>query len=93
MANIKSAKKRIGVNEKKNLQNRMIKSEISTNVKKFKAAVAAKQFALAEELYKVVASELDRAIADSVVHKNKADRDKAKYAKMLHTAKNEKKKA
>ena len=91
MANIKSAKKRIGVNEKKNLQNRMIKSEINTNVKKFKASVAAKEFKLAEELLRVVSSSLDSGVQDSVIHKNKADRDKSKLAKMLSNAQAKKK--
>ncbi|MDD6204842.1 MAG: 30S ribosomal protein S20, partial [Firmicutes bacterium] len=40
MANIKSAKKRILVNNKKNLRNRSIKSALKTTVKKFYAAVA-----------------------------------------------------
>jgi len=87
MANIKSAKKRIGVNEKKNLQNRMIKSEINTNIKKFRGAVAAKEFKLAEELYAVVSSLLDNGAQDGVLHKNKADRNKAKLAKLLSGAK------
>ena len=36
MANIKSAKKRIKVTEKKTLQNRMIKSALKTAIKKYK---------------------------------------------------------
>ena len=91
MANIKSAKKRIGVNEKKNLQNRMIKSEINTNIKKFKAALAAKEFKLAEELLRVVSSLLDNGAQDGVLHKNKADRNKANLAKQLSDAKAKKK--
>jgi len=90
MANIKSAKKRIATNEKKNLENRMVKSKISTEVKKFKAAVAAGEFDLADELLKVVFAELDSAAGDSVMHKNKAARNKAKYSKMLHDAKTKK---
>ena len=42
MANIKSAKKRIKVTEVKTAQNRMIKSALKTTIKKFEAAVAAK---------------------------------------------------
>ena len=87
MANIKSAKKRIATNEKKNLQNRMAKSKISTDVKKFKAAVAAKELKLAEELLSVVFAELDSAAGNDTIHKNKAARNKAKLSKMLHDAK------
>ena len=91
MANIKSAQKRIGVNEKKNLQNRMIKSEINTNIKKFKNALATKEFKLAEELLRVVSSLLDNGAQDGVLHKNKADRNKANLAKQLSDAKAKKK--
>lgn len=41
MANIKSAKKRILVIEKKTLKNKMYKSALKTNIKKFFAAVEA----------------------------------------------------
>ena len=41
MANIKSAKKRIKVTEKKTLQNKMVKSALKTAIKKFESAVAA----------------------------------------------------
>ena len=40
MPNIRSAIKRVKVNEKKNLRNRMIKSSVKTTLKKFDAAVA-----------------------------------------------------
>ena len=92
MANTKSAQKRVSVTEKKNLQNRMIKSEINTNIKKFKTAVAASEFALAEELLRIVTSSLDNGAQDGVLHKNKADRNKASLAKMLSKAKTAKKK-
>ena len=86
MANIKSAKKRIGANEKKNLQNRMVKSAINTDIKKFRASVTAKEFKLAEELLRVVTSSLDKGVQDGVLHKNKADRNKAKLTKLLNNA-------
>jgi len=90
MANIKSAKKRIGVNEKKQAQNQAVKSKIKTDTKKFKAAVAAGEFKLADELLKVVFSELDAAAGDNVMHKNKAARNKASLSKQLHEAKTKK---
>lgn len=90
MANIKSAKKRIATNEKKNLENRMAKSKMSTDIKKFKAAVTAGEFVLADEMLKVVFAELDSAAGQNVIHKNKAARNKASLSKMLHDAKNKK---
>ena len=41
MANIKSAKKRIEVIDKKTLRNKMIKSKVKTVIKKVEAAIAA----------------------------------------------------
>lgn len=43
MPNIKSAIKRVNVNEKKRLENKVVKSKISTYTKKFKLALAEKQ--------------------------------------------------
>ena len=83
MPNIKSAKKRVLVIEKKTAENKAIKSRISTYAKKFKTAVANKNVAESEELYKQVVSLMDSAAKDNVIHSNSADRKKARYAKML----------
>ncbi len=83
MPNIKSAEKRVKIIEKKTLQNKSVKSKISTYAKKFKVAVANKDVAVAEVAYKDVVSLLDKAACDNVIHKNSADRKKAHYAKML----------
>lgn len=88
MANIKSAEKRIKIIEKKTAENKAIKSRISTFAKKFKVAVANKEVENAEKLYNEVISLMDKAAADNVIHKNKADRKKAHYAKMLDELKN-----
>ena len=86
MANIKSAKKRIGVAEKKRERNASKKSEMKTAVKKFKAALDAKELELAAELLKEVMSLLDSAAGDGIIHKNKADRDKSKLSTALQKA-------
>ncbi len=86
MANIKSAKKRIAVNQRKNDQNRARKSEIATEVKKFKAAVAAGEFDAAEKLLREITALVDVAAGDSTIHKNKASRNKASLSKMLSDA-------
>jgi small subunit ribosomal protein S20 len=76
MANIKSAKKRINVNRKKNEQNRAQKSELNTAIKKFKAAPTA-------DGYSGIVSLIDKAAAENVFHKNKANRLKARFAMMV----------
>ena len=86
MANIKSAKKRILVNQTKALKNQMVKSQLKTTVKKFNVAVEAGDKAAASELYTVVVKKLDQAVARGILHKNNAARKKSaltlKYNKM-----------
>ena len=83
MPNIKSAKKRVLVIEKKTMQNKAIKSALKTQIKKFLAAVAAGDKAAAEELYPVTVSAIDGAATKGVIHKNNANNKKAKLAKKL----------
>ena len=87
MPNIQSAKKRVKVSEKKNLQNRMVKSGVRTSVKKFDAAVAADPTKAQAQLSETV-SAIDKAAAKGVVHKNAANRKKARLAKQLNKAVN-----
>ncbi|MCI6542302.1 MAG: 30S ribosomal protein S20 [Firmicutes bacterium] len=87
MPNIKSAIKRVSVNEKKNLENRMIKSKISTTVKKFTNETKNNNFEVAEKLLSEVFSLLDTAAKDNVIHKNNANSKKATLAKILDNAK------
>ena len=87
MPNIKSAIKRVSVNEKKNLENRMIKSKISTTVKKFTNETKNNNFEVAEKLLSEVFSLLDTAAKDNVIHKNNANSKKETLAKILDNAK------
>ena len=84
MANIKSAKKRIKVTEVKTLKNRMIKSALKTAIKKFEAAVEAKNAEEAKALYTSVVKSLDMAASKGVVHKNMAARKKSRLAAKLN---------
>ena len=87
MPNIKSAIKRVNVNEKKNAENKAIKSQINTAIRKFKAAVEQKDVENATKLYSEVVSVLDSAANKNVIHKNKASRKQARLAKLLEAAK------
>ena len=81
MPNIKSAKKRVLVIEKKTLENRMVKSAIKTELKKFEAAVSEGNKASAQELYNDCVKKLDQAVAKGVYHKNTVSRKKSQLAK------------
>lgn len=85
MPNIKSAKKRVLVNEKKNLQNKMITSEIKTAIKKFNNAVVATDEKLANELLRAAVSLIDSASSKGVYNKSYASRKQAQLYKTLNT--------
>ena len=85
MPNIQSAIKRVKVSEKKNLRNRIVKSKVKTAIKKFDAELAAPS-ANAGALYSVTASAIDKAAAKGILHKNTANRKKARLAKQLAKA-------
>ncbi|GIN20053.1 MAG TPA: 30S ribosomal protein S20 [Bacillus bacterium] len=82
MPNIKSAIKRVKINEYKNEQNAAFKSAMRTAVKKFEAA-AAQNDENAKELFKNAVKQLDKAVTKGIIHKNTANRQKARLAKKL----------
>ena len=83
MPNIKSAKKRVLVTEKKTEQNKAIKSALKTAIKKFLAAVNAGDKETAAALYPATISAIDSAVTKGILHKNNADNKKAKLAKKM----------
>ena len=87
MPNTKSAIKRVSVTESKRMQNKMIKSKISTFIKKFKTAVEEKNLELSQSLYKETVSLIDKASKTNVFHKKAASRKQAQLAKLLETIK------
>ncbi len=81
MPNIKSAKKRVLVTEKKTEENKAIKSALKTQIKKFLAAVNAGEKEQAAALYPATVSAIDSAASKGILHKNNANNKKAKLAK------------
>ena len=84
MANIKSAKKRILVNETKAARNKAIKSKVKTCVKKVETAVAKKDAAAAAEALKVAISEISKATSKGIFHKNTAARKVSRLTKAVN---------
>ena len=84
MPNIKSANKRVKVTEKKNLRNRMVKSAMKTQLKKFETAVSANE--ADAKILSATQGAVDKALAKGVIHKNAANRKKARLAKRLAKA-------
>ena len=85
MPNIKSAKKRVKVSLKKNLRNRMVKSSMRTSVKKFEVALQADP-ASANVQLTATTSAIDKAASKGIIHKNAANRKKARLAKQMNKA-------
>ena len=80
MPNIKSAKKRVIVSEKKTAENKSDKSIVKTALKKMNAAIAAGDVQAAKTTYQEVCSVLDKAVAKGIIHKNTAANKKSGFA-------------
>ncbi len=89
MANIKSAKKRIGVIRKKTLKNRRAKNNLKAIVKNFNKALQEEDFDLAAEKLAAAEKKLKQAAAKHVIHKNTASRKVSRMTKALQKAKAE----
>lgn len=87
MPNIKSAKKRVLVTERRNAENVAKKTRVKNAIKKFNTAIAANDVALAEKLLPETVSVIDRATSDGVYHKNTSARKKATLARSLEALK------
>ena len=85
MPNIKSAKKRVLVTEKKTMRNKAIKSALKTQIKKFLSAVEAGDKETATKLYPETVSAIDAAVTKGILHKNNANNRKAKLAIKLNS--------
>ncbi|QXT61845.1 MULTISPECIES: 30S ribosomal protein S20 [Tessaracoccus] len=72
MANIKSQKKRIKTNEIARQRNKAVKSNLRTNVRAVREAVAAGDATKAAELAVAANRSLDKAVSKGVIHKNQA---------------------
>ena len=86
MPNIKSAKKRVKIIEKKTLRNNMIKSAYKTAVKKFEEAVKAGKIDEAKVLFSEATKKIDQACSKGVIVKNTAARKKSNLSKKLNAA-------
>ena len=85
MPNIKSSIKRVKVIRAKNLRNRQVRSATRTAIKKFDVALKTDPTAAAP-LLAVTSGAIDRAAAKGVLHKNAANRKKARLARALSKA-------
>lgn len=83
MPNIKSAKKRVKVIEKKTLINMSHKTALKTAIKKFETAVAEGDKENAKVLFNEASKKLDQSVSRGILHKNNAARKKSQLALKL----------
>ncbi len=84
MPNIKSAKKRVLVNETKAARNKAARSTLRTDMKRFAAAVEAGEKAEAKSAYVVAVKAVDKAAASGLIHRNNAARKKSSLTLRLN---------
>lgn len=85
LANIKSAKKRILVNQTKAARNKAIRSAVKTSIKKVDAAVAANDKAAANAALTDAISTISKATSKGVYHKNNAARKVSRLSKAVNS--------
>ena len=84
MANIKSAKKRILVNQTKAERNKAIKSSVKTAVTKVRVAIEAQDKEAAKAALLNATTVIDKAASKGVYHKNTASRKVSRLAKAVN---------
>lgn len=87
MANIKSAKKRIKIIEKKTLVNKMRKTQLKTSIKKFENLIEEGNIQDAQAQLKEVQKKLNKSVAKGVIHKNAASRKLSRLTKRFNKTK------
>lgn len=87
MPNIKSAKKRVLIANKKNEQNRAYKTRMNHAIKKFNNAIDTNDIEGAEKLLPETMSIIDQTVSKGVIHKNQAANKKSALAKRLSDVK------
>jgi small subunit ribosomal protein S20 len=84
LANSKSSKKRIRVAERRRDENKPLRTEARTFVKKAEVAIASGDVAAADAATREAVSVLDRVADKDVIHKNNAARRKSRLIAKYH---------
>ncbi|MBI5800836.1 MAG: 30S ribosomal protein S20 [Verrucomicrobia bacterium] len=85
MPNTKSAARRMRNSARKQLRNNIVRTQVKTVVKKFRAAIEAKRDTSPEAL-RVATSMLDKAVKKGVIKRSTANRRKSRLALALNRA-------
>ncbi|MDR0848800.1 MAG: 30S ribosomal protein S20 [Propionibacteriaceae bacterium] len=82
MANIKSQIKRIKTNELARQRNKAVKSQLRTEIRRVREAVALGDADKAQSAVRVACRSLDKAVSKGVIHSNNAANRKSAISKL-----------
>ncbi len=85
MPNLKNAKKKVNVNEKKAKINNEFAASMKTSIKNVEKAIASKDKKLAEDKLKVAIKTIDKAKQNGVTSKNTSARNKSRLTKKVNS--------
>jgi len=84
MANIKSAIKRVDVNNKKRAQNGAQKAEMRSEIKRVESLIAANDTENVKAALNNTIKHIDKAVQKGIIHKNNGDRKKSHLTKKVN---------
>ena len=88
MANSLSAKKRIRQNAKRRMRNRIDKSAVKTQIRKFmETTKSSKNLEEIEQELRLTQKKIDKLAAKGVLHKNTAARQKSRLVRQFNAVK------
>lgn len=86
MASNKSALKRLRTGKKARIRHKSRRNDLKTFEKKLRSAAESSDLAATGDLLKSLFSKLDKAVKAGTIHRNKANRKKAQFKKILTSA-------
>jgi len=84
LPNIKSAAKRARQNLKREDRNQRIKSTLKTAIRRFEEALTSEDREEARDKLNAAVSQIDKAVAKGILHKNNAARKKSHLDRIFH---------
>ena len=85
MANIKSAEKRVLINEKRRIRNKMLNSKLKTSIKRFNESLGSDNKEEMDVLLVKAIKTIDMSVTKGIIHKNTAARKKSNLQRAYNT--------
>lgn len=87
MPNIKSAKKRVLTNKRKEIENVLVESRMRNSIKKLEKTIKEGNKEASKELLNTTFKNIDKAQNVNIIHENKAARLKSRLTKAVNNIK------